>query len=292
MLQQKQAAAEQNALNNKHGGGKRRRTRRRTRRRSRRHLRGGYQYKQLGGRIVVPQSDNAPPAAGPVDGNSLAVGGAENLTQNNENAKYDDVNAPAKVTTVAGGGRKKKKRKTKKGGRNMTPVYRDITSEYVKSNFDSMINQPIALKTNHFAAHRQVNYRNYPYYIKPLLSPDGGSIPYSESDGNVFYFSFTDFDHEQATKFKIDIRENEAVFMSSEDYLRPNGVEDLAPPILRRSGGSRKKKTGKRRKSRNGKKKSRRKTKRRNSKRLITGGRRRRSKGKGGYAAQLWGCFS
>ena len=110
MLQQKQAAAEQNALNNKHGGGKRKRTRRRSRRR----LRGGYQYKQLGGRIVVPQSDNAPPAAGPVDGNSLAVGGAENLTQNNENAKYDDVNAPAKVTTVAGGGRKKKRRKTKK----------------------------------------------------------------------------------------------------------------------------------------------------------------------------------
>ena len=123
---------------------------------------GGYQYKQQGGRIVVPQSDNAPPSAGPVDGNSLAVGGAENLTQNNENAKYDDVNAPAKVTTVAGGGRKKKRRKTIK----------------------------------------------------------------------------------------------------------------------------------KRRKSRNGKKKSHRRSKRRKSKRFITGGNRRRSKGKGGYAAQLWGCFS
>ena len=77
MLNQKQAAQEQNSLNNTHGGGKRKRTRRR---------RGGYQYK--GGdstRIVVPQSDSAAPAVGPVDGNSLAVDGAGNLTQNKEN---------------------------------------------------------------------------------------------------------------------------------------------------------------------------------------------------------------
>jgi len=169
MLKQQQAAQEQNALNKQHAGGKRRRTRRRSRRR----LRGGYQYKQLGGRIVVPQSDNAPPSAGPVDGNSLAVGGAENLTQNNENAKYDNINAPAKVTTVAGGARKKKRRKTRK--------------------------------------HRKTR----------------GKYGYNQ-----------------------------------------RGC------------------------SRNGKKKSRRRSKRRNSKRFITGGKRRRSKGKGGYAAQLWGCFS
>ena len=110
MLKQKQVAAEQNALNNQHAGGKKR-----TKRRSRRRLKGGYQYKQEGGRIVVPQSENAPPSAGPVDGNSLAVGGAENLTQSKENASYDDVNAPAKVTTVAGGARRKRhRRKTKK----------------------------------------------------------------------------------------------------------------------------------------------------------------------------------
>ena len=110
-IAREQAAAEQNALNNQHAGG-RRRTRRRTRRYSKR---GGYQYKQLGGRIVVPQSENAPPPAGPVDGNSLAVGGAENLTQSKENASYDDINAPPKVTTVAGGARRKQhRRKTRK----------------------------------------------------------------------------------------------------------------------------------------------------------------------------------
>lgn len=167
MLRQKQAAAEQNSLNKQHAGGKRRRYRR-----SRRRLRGGYQYKQLGGRIVVPQSENAAPSAGPVDGNSLAVGGAENLTQNKENATTDNVNAPAKVTTVAGGGRKKRRR----------------TKKHRKSR---------------------------------------GKYGYNQ-----------------------------------------RGC------------------------SRNGKRKSRRRTKRRNSKRFIVGGKRRRSRGKGGYATQLWGCFS
>lgn len=169
MLQQKQAAEEQNALNNQHGAGKRRRTRRRRR------LRGGYQYKQLGGRIVVPQSDNAPPAAGPVDGNSLAVGGAENFSQTKENASYDDVNGKPKVTTVAGGGRRKRKRKRK-------------TKKHGKTR---------------------------------------GKYGYNQ-----------------------------------------RGC------------------------SKNGKRKSRRRTKRRKSKRFITGGRRRRTNGKGGYVAQLWGCFS
>ena len=165
MLQQKQAAQEQNALNNQHAGSRRRSRKRRSRK-------GGYQYKGGSKRIVVPQSENAPPAAGPVDGNSLALGGAQNLTQNKENASYDDVNAPAKVTTVAGGGRRKRK-KTKK--------------------------------------HRKSR----------------GKYGYNQ-----------------------------------------RGC------------------------SKNGKKKSRRRTKRRKSKRFIVGGRRRRSKGKGGYVAQLWSCFS
>tara|TARA_B100000925_G_scaffold280946_1_gene252176 strand:- start:388 stop:1191 length:804 start_codon:yes stop_codon:yes gene_type:complete len=101
MLNQKQAAQSQNELNNMHKGGKRRRTRKR---------RGGYQYKggDSGGKIVVPQSENAAPAVGPVDGNSLAVDGAGNLTQNKENATTDDYNGTPTVKTVAGGGKKKK----------------------------------------------------------------------------------------------------------------------------------------------------------------------------------------
>ena len=109
---QEQAARAQNELNNKHGGG-----RRRTRKRK-----GGYQYKggNNNGRIVVPQSENAPPAAGPVDGNSLAVHGAGNLTQNKENATTDDYNGSPTVKTVAGGARRrgrKSRRKSRKSKR-------------------------------------------------------------------------------------------------------------------------------------------------------------------------------
>ena len=97
---------EQNELNNQHGGRKRRK-------------RGGYQYKGGNGRIVVPQSSNGPPSAGPTDGNSLAVGGAEHLSQNKENATVDDYNAPHKVTMVHGGAKRKKSR-TKKHKRRVS----------------------------------------------------------------------------------------------------------------------------------------------------------------------------
>ena len=106
MIRNQQAASEQNELNNQHGGRKRRK-------------RGGYQYKGANGRIVVPQSSNGPPSAGPTDGNSLAVGGAEHLSQNKENATVDDYNASPKVTMVHGGAKRKKSR-TKKHKRRVS----------------------------------------------------------------------------------------------------------------------------------------------------------------------------
>jgi len=59
---------------------------------------------------------------------------------------------------------------------------------------------------------------DYPVYIKQIVSPDRGIVRYSESDGNVIYYAFTDYDIDRVRVHEIDLRELDVSMMSSEDY--------------------------------------------------------------------------
>ena len=170
-------------------------------------------------------------------------------------------------------GGKRKSRNTKGG--TYVPAFTSVTPEYVKSNFDELVNVPIALEVFKRGEERQAYWLSaddYPVYIKQIVSPDRSIVRYSESDGNVIYYAFTNYDIDRVRLHEIDLREFDVSMMSSEDYemyieemrrqeyqlARERAPTDLSRVDTVMNGGKSKKskKTKKTRKTRKNKKRN------------------------------------
>ena len=191
---------------------------------------------------------------------------------------YSDVayknfaTATCLMDTEKSGG-KRKSRNTKGG--TYVPAFTSVTPEYVKSNFDELVNVPIALEVFKRGEERQAYWLSaddYPVYIKQIVSPDRSIVRYSESDGNVIYYAFTNYDIDRVRLHEIDLREFDVSMMSSEDYemyieemrrqeyqlARERAPTDLSRVDTVMNGGKSKKskKTKKTRKTRKNKKRN------------------------------------